>query len=41
MDILAEDAMRARLSMLFNAGLLLFMAKDNAPDEQIKCLYFR
>ena len=41
MDVFAEGAMRTIFSMLFGAGLLLFMAKDSASDEQIKCLYYR
>jgi uncharacterized protein len=41
MDVFAEGAMRTIFSMLFGAGLLLFMAKDDASDEQIKGLYYR
>jgi uncharacterized protein len=41
MDVFAEGAMRTIFSMLFGAGLLLFIAKDDASDEQIKRLYYR
>lgn len=41
MDVFAEGAMRTIFSMLFGAGLLLFIVKPGASDSQIKGLFYR
>ena len=41
MDILFEGSMRAIFSMLFGAGLLIFMAKPNTDPEYVKGLFYR
>lgn len=41
MDILVEGSMRALFSMLFGAGMLIFLHKPGAEPQQIKALYYR
>lgn len=41
MDILVEGSMRAIFSMLFGAGLLIFMAKPDADPDVVKRLFYR
>lgn len=41
MDVFAEGAMRTIFSMLFGAGLLIFIAKPGVNEEHIKSLYYR
>ena len=41
MDVLVEGSMRAIFSMLFGAGLLLFIAKPDADEGLVKTLYYR
>lgn len=40
-DILAEGSMRAIFSMLFGAGMLIFLNKPNADPDAVKLLYYR
>ncbi len=41
MDVFVEGSMRAIFSMLFGAGLLLFVAKPGADEERVRGLYYR
>lgn len=41
MDIFVEGAMRAIFSMLFGAGMLIFLNKPASEEERTKGLYFR
>ncbi len=41
MDIFVEGAMRAIFSMLFGAGMLIFLNKPNSDTERTKGLYYR
>ncbi|MCG8415666.1 MAG: DUF418 domain-containing protein [Pseudomonadales bacterium] len=41
MDIFVEGAMRAIFSMLFGAGMLIFLNKPNSDAERTKGLYYR
>lgn len=40
-DILFEGSMRAIFSMLFGAGMLIFLSKPGADPDQMKRLYYR
>jgi len=40
-DILAEGSMRTIFSMLFGAGMLIFLNKPGADPESIRLLYYR
>ncbi len=40
-DILAEGSMRTIFSMLFGAGMLIFLNKPNADPADVKSLYYR
>jgi uncharacterized protein len=40
-DILAEGSMRTLFSMLFGAGMLIFLNKPAVPAERVKALYYR
>ena len=40
-DIWGEGAFRAIFSMLFGAGLLIFFAKPDAKEEELRSLYYR
>lgn len=40
-DILAEGSMRAIFSMLFGAGMLIFLNKPNADPTNVRGLYYR
>ncbi len=40
-DIMAEGSMRTIFSMLFGAGMLIFLNKPNADSAQVKLLYYR
>lgn len=41
MELFAEGAMRTLFSMLFGAGLLLFIAKPEASESEVKRLFYR
>jgi len=41
MDILAEGSMRTIFSMLFGAGMLIFLSKPNTDPAIVKSLYYR
>ena len=41
MDIFVEGSMRAIFSMLFGAGMLIFLNKPNAEPSAVKSLYYR
>ena len=40
-DIWGEGAFRAIFSMLFGAGLLIFLAKPDAEEGRLRALYYR
>ena len=41
MDIFVEGSMRAIFSMLFGAGMLIFLNKPNSDPAEVKRLYYR
>ena len=41
MDIFVEGAMRAIFSMLFGAGMLIFLNKPDSDSARTKSLYYR
>ena len=41
MDVLVEGSMRAIFSMLFGAGMLIFLAKRDVDADVLRTLYFR
>ncbi|GJM14022.1 MAG: hypothetical protein DHS20C12_24250 [Pseudohongiella sp.] len=41
MDVLVEGSMRAIFSMLFGAGMLIFLAKRDTDDKTLRGLFYR